>query len=89
MATDTYKYQAGNILSGSKSFEAITPDDATQLTRLPRAIYIGGAGDLIVQGQDDTTDTTFVGLSAGQVLDIRPKFVKATGTTATNIVALY
>ncbi len=70
---------------------AITPADGTTLTTIPRALYIGGAGDVAVLMANDGTDTplTFSNLPAGTVLPARVKEVRATGTTATNIVALW
>jgi hypothetical protein len=54
-----------------------------------RAIYVGGAGDLVVTmaGNRDKT-VTFKDVPAGQVLPIRVAQVNA-GTTATDIVAIY
>lgn len=71
---------------------AVTPHDSNQLTDVPKALFIGGAGatgTLVCRGVDDTSDVTFVGLAAGSVLPFRAVLVKATGTTCTNIVALY
>lgn len=69
-------------------WEDVTPNDSTALSRTPRAVYIGGAGNLSVISHEDNT-STFVGLTAGTVLKIQPNIIKATGTTATNIIALY
>ena len=54
------------------------------------AIYIGGTGGgalRILTSQN--TDITFVGLSAGGLLPVRAKQIFATGTTVTDIIALY
>ena len=54
------------------------------------AIYIGGTGGgalRILTAQN--TDITFVGLSAGGLLPVRAKQIFSTGTTVTNIIALY
>lgn len=65
----------------------VTPSDSTDLVTLCRAIYVGGAGNLNIDMADGTT-ITFSGLSSGQILPVRAKRVRATGTTATNIIAM-
>ena len=73
--------------SPARRWAAVTPHDSTNLTELPKALYIGGAGNLVAVGEDDATATFAV--TAGQVLPIRPKRVNDTSTTATGIIALY
>jgi hypothetical protein len=67
---------------------AVTPSDSTDLTYMARALYIGGAGSVNVDVADGTP-VVFAGLAAGTILPVRVKRVRATSTTATNIVALY
>lgn len=68
---------------------AVTPIDATPLVGgACRAFYIGGDGDLSIITQSGNT-VTFVGLVAGTILPVGGTHVKATGTTATNIVAIW
>ena len=71
--------------------EAVTPSNAADLTRMSRAIYVGGAGNLRVtmKGKDEVGDNavvTFTNLSIGWH-PIRVSRIWATGTTATDIVA--
>jgi hypothetical protein len=54
-----------------------------------RAIYVGGGGNAVVRFDRDSSDTTLNGLVAGQVYHFAITHVRATGTTATNLVALY
>jgi hypothetical protein len=67
---------------------AVTPSDTTPLPNLPKALFIGGGGDLVARGMNDDRDTVFRGLAAGAILPFRASFVRATGTSATHIVAL-
>lgn len=69
---------------------AVTPNDSTNLSYDTRALYIGGAGNVAVIMADDETNTAvvFSGVPVGAVLDISVKRVRATSTTATNILAL-
>lgn len=75
--------------SSAGSGVAVTPNDNTDLTNTTRAIYIGGAGNLAVILDRDTSAVTFLAVSAGAVLPIRVRRVMSTGTTATNILALH
>lgn len=69
--------------------EAVTPNDGTDLPRGCRALYVGGSGTVVLIFDKDTSSVSLVGVVAGSVLPVRVKRVLATGTTATNIVALY
>jgi hypothetical protein len=69
---------------------AITPSDVTQLTQT-RALYVGGAGDIVVEmlnPQSVAATVTFKAVAAGTVLQICVERVLSTGTTATLILGL-
>ena len=68
---------------------AVTLSDSTVLTPTPRALYIGSGGDVVVTMAADGTDVTFSNVPTGTKLPVRVSKVKATGTTASSIVALY
>lgn len=70
------------------SAAAITPDNSTDLTDTTRAIYVGTAGDLTVDMEDDGTNVTFQNVPVG-ILPIRVTRVYATGTGASDLVALW
>ena len=79
--------EVGN-LNVSITYEAVTPSDSTDLTTLARAIYVGGAGN-VVAVQHDGTAVTFTAVPAGTVLPIAVRRINSTSTTATSIVALH
>ena len=65
----------------------VTPNDSSDLSTSARALYIGGTGDVKV----DTTggDTvTFKAVPIG-FMPVRVSRVHATGTTATEIIAVW
>lgn len=66
---------------------AVTPNDDNDLPNRPRALYIGGTGDLRLTDMGGTT-VSFVSVAVGYH-PLRPTRVLATGTTATSIVAIY
>ncbi len=70
------------------SGEAVSKSDTVDLTNVSRGLYVGGAGDVAVLMLDGTA-LTFSSVPAGTLLPIRVSRVKSTGTTATNMVALY
>ncbi len=68
---------------------AVTPNDGADLTLTSRGLYIGGAGNVRVLLDLDSVAVTFTACAAGSVLPIRAVRVYSTGTTATNLLALY
>ena len=69
------------------SLIAVTPSDSTAFAPAVRMLYVGTAGNVTVVTEDAVT-VTFANVNAGS--HIGPFFVKqvkATGTTASNIVA--
>jgi hypothetical protein len=65
---------------------AVTPSNSTNLTVRPRALYVGTQGNLTLIDEHGTS-CAYVGVTG--LLPFRPVRVMATGTTATNIVAIY
>lgn len=65
---------------------AITKSDTVNFTRLTDAIYVGGAGIVVVVFEDDST-ANFTCI-AGQILPVRAKRVNSTTTSATLMLAL-
>src|SRR2546425_12943181 len=66
---------------------AIAPSDGTPLSEVTRGIYVGTGGDVTVIFAGDTVPVTLVGVPGGSLLPISVRFVQATGTTASNLVA--
>lgn len=64
----------------------VTPSDSDDLTVTARAIYVGTSGDVKLTTANGQT-ATFV--NAYGILPVTADRVWATGTTATNIVALW
>lgn len=76
----TIRYASGAV--------AITPDDTDPLTGGITALYVGGTGDVVLRAVDSGADVTFSAVPAGAILPVRASHVRATGTTATDIVGL-
>ena len=82
---DPFINHSGGLSSPADTAAAVAKSDSTVLDTT-RALYIGGAGDLVVT-MAKGGDVTFKAVPAGSVLPIRVTKVKA-ATTATDIVAL-
>lgn len=79
-------YKAG-LTSPIENGAVVVPSDSTEFTIQPRAIWVGGAGNIsLVLGG---TTITLNSVSAGTLLPIRPTRINSTGTTATSMVALW
>lgn len=75
-------------LETSRDFAAITPNDGADFDTIEcRAVYVGGAGNITATNASGV-DVLFSNVLAGTVMPIRTRRIKATGTTATGLVAL-
>ena len=71
---------------------AVTPSDSVDLAVVPRGLYVGVSGSLVVhmRGTDGVSaSVTFAAVPGGTLLPIRPTRVLSTGTTATAVVAVW
>ncbi len=73
----------------AKSAYVVTPHDANDLPRYPKALRVGGAGNLkFLPSRNADADPITIPVSAGEVVPVQARRVFATGTTATSILAL-
>ena len=69
---------------------AVTPSDTVDFTQgTAKALWIGGAGNVSVIAENDTVPVILTAAAAGQLIPLRVKRVRVTGTTATAIVAFF
>ncbi len=86
---DNFNGPAGDMLIGSSvNPYAIVPHDTDPLPVVPKAFYVGTGGDIVVRGIGGDQDVTFRNCLAGMTLCVRASHVRATGTTAADLVAL-
>lgn len=87
-----YGYPVG---PGCKALAIVTSDAANQLSgglaKQSNAfqVYVGGTGAVAVICAEDSSAVTFAGVPAGTMLPVLVTRVLATGTTATNMLAIY
>ena len=88
MATET-PFSTFDATKPAAQAVTVTPSDVTDLNFVARAIYVGTAGNLAVRMNGDKNSVTFVNVGDSSLLPIRVDRVLNTGTTATNIIALW
>lgn len=71
-----------------KGAVAVVPHNTNKLTSASRALWVGSAGNLTVLMEGGQT-VTFSGVPGGSWMPIRVQRVNSTGTTASNIVAVF
>ncbi len=84
---DMFRDSNDTTISPARSAVPVVPSDAAALPRLPKALYVGSAGNIALRCVDDQQDVVFQNVAAGTILPVRAAFVRAAGTTATQIVA--
>ena len=77
-----------SVATSARAPFAVTPSDTVPLPTCPKAIYVGTGGTLVVRGVDAAADVRFVNVGAGTVIDVRASFVRASGTTAADLIGL-
>ena len=66
----------------------ITPSDETEWVNAAVTVWVGGAGDVVVEPWEGGNTVTF-GLDAGDVVPVSVRRVLNTGTTATSLRGIY
>ena len=67
----------------------VTPSDTVALPDIPKGLFVGTGGTITMRGLNGQTDQLWKNVAAGSVLPFRAQYVRATGTTAADILALY
>lgn len=85
---DNFEPAIDSTTAPSRFSFPITPSDVDEIDRLTKGVYVGTGGNLVVRSVDASQDVTFVNVPSGAILDIRVRAVRATGTSAANLVGL-
>jgi hypothetical protein len=86
---DSFGLLGDSVSSPARRAVAVVPHDSNRLSDAPKALYVGTGGNIILQAVDDDADILWKNVPAGAVLPVRAELIKATGTTAGDILALY
>jgi hypothetical protein len=86
---DPYKSYPNNPVEPGTKVVAVVPDDNTDLVTYAKALYIGVTGDIAVVPIGQSTSVVFKNHPVGYFLGCRVARILSTGTTASQILALY
>lgn len=86
---DQFSNSADQVSAPATRAVAVVPHDSNALADIPKALYIGTGGDIAMRGSNGTADQLWKNVAAGAVLPFRAQYVRATGTTAADLLALY
>lgn len=67
---------------------AVMPSDTVDLATVPRAICVSADGNVVLVMSGNSQEVT-IAMVAGSLYPLAPTRIKATGTTATGIVAVW
>ncbi|WP_404479910.1 hypothetical protein [Novosphingobium sp. BL-52-GroH] len=84
--SDPFQTHADAAFAPSRAPFAIVPSDSQALALVPKGIYVGTGGDVVLRGVDGTADVTYRNLPDASYVAVRAAFVRATGTTASDLV---
>lgn len=86
-AQDLYASHSASASGPARRLRSVMPSDTDELDFVSSGLVCGVGGFLSIVAADDTLPVTLP-VVAGQIYPVRAKAVRATGTTATGIVAL-
>lgn len=86
---DQFVHSADQVSAPATRAVAVVPHDVTALADIPKALFVGTGGTIVMRGVGGGVDATWKGVPGGSVLPFRAQYVRATGTSATDILALY
>lgn len=85
--SDNFEFQPDRPEGPSCAPYAVTPHDTNPLPVIPKCLYIGTGGQVTLRGKDGGADVTYKNLGDGSYIYVRATYVRASGTTASDIVA--
>jgi hypothetical protein len=88
MSDTLFSSTGDSLIAPARIAFAIIPDDESNLPRPAKALYVGIGGDITLQAISGEADVTLRNVASGSVLAIRLKAVRATGTSADNLIGL-
>jgi len=80
-------FGSDSLLSPSTRPYPVVPHDVDELPLVPKCLFIGTGGSLVLRGVEGSEDVTYKNLANGDRIWVRASHVRATGTTAQDIVA--
>ncbi len=86
---DQFSNSADAVWAPATGAVAVTPHDSNAITDVPKALFVGSGGTIVMRGAAGGSDQSWKNVPSGTILPFRARYVRATGTTAADILALY
>lgn len=86
--SDQFASFADHVAAPATRAVAVVPHDGNALAQVPKALFVGTGGNLTLRGIGGGPDVLFRNVPSGALLPFRASHVRATGTSAADIVAL-
>ncbi|MEV5054677.1 hypothetical protein MRBLRH13_000258 [Agrobacterium radiobacter] len=86
-AIDPYARDISQV-GPARNAVAVTPSDSADLSTVPRAVCVAADGNVAMVMSGNGQEVT-IAMVAGTLYPLAPTRIKATGTTATGIVAVW
>ncbi len=88
MSFDPFESSSNSLIAPAQHAFAITPSDTQTLSGATKALFVGTGGDIALEAIGSDSEVLFRNVASGSVLPIRIRVVRATGTTASDLVGL-
>lgn len=86
---DQFSAHGDSVSAPATRAVAVVPHDAEALADIPKALFVGTGGSIAMRGAGGGADQLWKNVPDGAILPFRAQFVRATGTNAADILALY
>ena len=83
---DPFDSFGDSAIAPSRAPFAIQPSDSDPLPFVTKAIYVGTGGAVTLRGVAAQADVTYKNVAGGSYLEVRASHVRATGTTAADLI---
>ncbi|MEA3037729.1 MAG: hypothetical protein QOE79_242 [Sphingomonadales bacterium] len=86
---DPFTSVADSATAPARLAVPVIPSDTNALPDIPKALFVGTGGAIAMRGVGGSADQVWKNVQDGSILPFRAQYVRATGTTASDILALY
>jgi hypothetical protein len=83
---DKFSNQSDSANDPARDTFALVPSDTIAISPIPKGIYVGSGGNVTLRAVDSQADVTYCNLGDGSYIAVRAAYVRATGTTASNMI---
>lgn len=83
---DDFTTHRDALIGPSRAPFPITPHDTAPLATVPKRLFVGTGGNVTLRGVDGAADVIYKNVGSGVYLNVRASHVRATGTTASDLL---